>query len=276
MSDKRRQKEAKAGGVTKDGARRLSRRALLGIGAAVAALVLAIAGYVAASGQLGGGSDEPSGPLTAAIVDQLSLTAPNPEFVRHATETLEKAGYRVDYYPGEQVTVDFYRSLPTLHHDLVILRGHSARLQEEWEGTTIDEVILFTNEPYDEKKYVNEQELGRLSIARYHKDSDKLFGIAPGFIEHSMEGNFNGATVILMGCEGLGSEATADAFVSMGAESIISWTGLVSATHTDRATEELLRLLVAEDQSPDKAVAGTMAEVGPDPTYDSELRVLSQ
>ena len=38
-----------------------------------------------------------SGPPRAAIVDQLSLTVPNPDFVESATETLERAGYIVDY-----------------------------------------------------------------------------------------------------------------------------------------------------------------------------------
>ena len=49
----------------------------------------------------------------AAIVDQLSLTYPNQTFIETATNTLKQAGYSVDYYPGEKVTVEFYRNLPT-------------------------------------------------------------------------------------------------------------------------------------------------------------------
>ncbi len=36
-------------------------------------------------------------PMTAAIVDQLSLTQPNQEFVARTTRLLRQAGYRVDY-----------------------------------------------------------------------------------------------------------------------------------------------------------------------------------
>jgi len=51
----------------------------------------------------------------AAIVDHLSLTAPNQTFIETATNTLKQAGYTVDYYSGENITVEFYRNLPT--HD---------------------------------------------------------------------------------------------------------------------------------------------------------------
>ncbi len=220
----------------------------------------------------GGGAA--STPKTAVIVDQLSLTAANPEFAKEATETLEDAGYTVDYFPGEEVTVDFYRDLAAQGYDFVILRAHSARLRQEFQGELIDEVILFTTEPYSDTKYVQEQEAGALAIARYFEDSEQLFGIAPDFIRSNMEGSFKGATIVLMGCEGLGSEETAKSFVEKGAETVISWSGLVSASHTDAATDDLLKLLLDEELPPAEAVAATMDDVGPDPTYGSELRLL--
>jgi len=221
------------------------------------------------------GSGGPSGPKTAAIIDQLSLTVPNPQFAEAATGTLEKAGYTVDYFPGEEVTVDFYRGLPARGYDLILLRSHSSRLQEHWEDTEIDEVILFTSEPYSEVEYVEEQEAGQLAIARYTEGGEPYFGIAPGFITSSMRGSFDGATVVLMGCEGLSTHATGKAILEMGAESVISWTGLVTATHTDLATEELVDLLVLGELPPDEAVAQTMAKVGPDPSFGSELLLLA-
>jgi hypothetical protein len=66
------------------------------------------------------------GAARAAIVDHLSLTEPNPAFADRATGVLEEAGYAVDYYPGEQVTVDFYRELPSRGYEMLILRVHSA------------------------------------------------------------------------------------------------------------------------------------------------------
>jgi hypothetical protein len=79
----------------------------------------------------GGESEGPPAVVTstgprAAIVDQLGLTQPNPTFVETATDLLEQAGYSVDYYPGEKVTVEFYRTFPAQPNELIILRVHSA------------------------------------------------------------------------------------------------------------------------------------------------------
>jgi hypothetical protein len=208
---------------------------------------------------------------TAAIVDQLSLTQPNPAFVETATELLEQAGYTVDYYPGEQVTVDFYRDLPTRGYGLFILRNHSSLVSVG--VRLIDSIGLYTSEPYSESKHRDEQMASRLLVAWYHEGGPEYFAIAPLFVRSSMRGNFNDATVILMGCDGLGSDMLAEAFVARGARAFVSWSGLVSGPHTDAATERLLQHLLIDGLALQEAVTQTMAEVGPDPEYDSVLRL---
>ena len=205
-------------------------------------------------------------------MDQLSLTFPNPSFREEATSTLEQAGYVVDYYPGEEVTVDFYRHLPTLDYQLIVFRSHADRITGVWQGQEIDEVILFTSEPYDDLKYLEERANKRLTIARYYEDGEPYFGISPDFVDDSMLGNFDDTVIVMMGCEGLLSDRTAEAFVQKGANTYISWDETVSATHTDAATERLLELLLLNDLSADDAVAQTMTDIGPDPIYDSVLR----
>ena len=217
-------------------------------------------------------SSEPAGPPTAAIVDQLSLTFPNPSFREEATSTLEQAGYVVDYYPGEEVTVGFYRSLPDQDYDLIIFRAHAARIQGVFRGEPLDETVLFTNEPYDPEGYYAEQVEARLDVAYTYEGAPKYFGIAADFVEFSMDGDFDDAMVIMMGCEGLASDRTAEAFINKGAESYISWDDTVAASHTDAATERLLEHLFLNDLSADEAVAQTMTDIGPDPIYDSVLR----
>ena len=68
-------------------------------------------------------------PPKAAILDQGSLaptSRPNPVFVKKATSILKEAGFSVDYYLGEEVTVEFYRNLPNYGCDFIIERTHSA------------------------------------------------------------------------------------------------------------------------------------------------------
>jgi hypothetical protein len=188
---------------------------------------------------------------------------------------LERAGYAVDYYPGEQVTVDFYRDLPKRDYDLLIMRTHAARYEAE--GTRTDVVDLFTSEPYSTEEHVDEQLAGRLRIGIYNPDdpegSPQYFSITADFVRSSMGGGFDGASVILMGCDVLRGEALAQAFVEKGADTVIGWDQSVSASHTDAATQRLLEHLLMDGHSAEDAVIQTMAEVGPDPAYGSKFLV---
>ncbi len=225
---------------------------------------------------LGRGGEESAGPKVA-IVDQLSLTQPNPEFVSSTRTLLAEAGYLVDYFEGEQVTVDLYRSLPQRDYDMIILRVHAGITTEvdasSGERTETEYVSLFTGEPYTPGKYPDE-ELNRLGRARYYEDADPLFGIGPDFVTDSMEGRFNDTLIVMMGCDGLRSQRTAQAFLDKGAQAFVSWTQPVSASHTDAATQRLLERLLIEGQTTSEAVRQTAAELGPDPAYEGELRVL--
>jgi hypothetical protein len=253
----------------KGGAPRVKRLALL---AAVAACVslAALAAFLA----LRPGSSEQSGPPRAAIVDQVSLTDSNPAFVQAATSMLEGAGYAVDYYPGEQVTIQFYQDLPSHHYEVVILRVHSARFQTD-AGVLTDDVVLFTGEPYDRQRYVAERKAGILARVRYFETNpvSYFFGVTAKFVESRTKGGFEGATVILMGCDGLRSNKMAEGFVRKGAEAFISWDDLVSSDHTDAATERLLQHLVVDKLGAQESVTRTMTEIGPDPSYGSKLLV---
>ena len=233
-----------------------------------------------------GASSEPQ-ELRAAIVDQLTLTEPNPSFAETVTELLQGAGYTVDYYPGEQVTVDFYRDLPTHEYDLLVLRAHTARFEENSLTLTDSvrrqevlhafgqDVFFFTSEPFDKTKYVEERERFRLFAVRYRAQNgdERFFGVTPHFIESSMRGRFDCATIIMMGCDGLLFDNTPKSLVGKGAKAVVGWDGLVSAAHTDAATERLLQHLVVEGLPLGQAVQETMAEVGPDPSYGNALRL---
>lgn len=247
---------------------------LAALAAVAAVLVVAAASVWFVVAQFSG----PSGPPRAVIVDQLSLTFPNPDFNAEATATLTAAGYEVDYFPGEEITVDFYLGLPERGYDLILFRVHSAALGATLEEELLQWVSLFTGQPYDEDEFQaferesgNGGQFGALSRVRYVEDGDPYFGITPVFITDRMKGDFDGATVVLMGCESLSRTATADAFLEKGAKEVIGWDKTVSATHTDAATLSLLDHLLTEGMPARDAVAAAKSEVGPDPVYDSIL-----
>ena len=200
----------------------------------------------------------------AAILDQLEAFSPGSTFIEEAKKALTSAGFTVEYYPPEDVTVELYRKLPLLECRLIVLRVHSAVSDDGG-------VYPFTSEPYSESKYPFEQLMGTVGKGSLTKDPPYYFAISPSFVTYEMEGNFNGAMVILSTCHGLCSPKFADRLMQRGVSVVIGWDGLVDLSHTDRATLVLLRSLI-EGSTVMQAVETTMREVGPDPQHGSLLR----
>jgi hypothetical protein len=208
--------------------------------------------------------------LKAAIVDQLSISQPNETFVETSRAILTTTSFEVHYFTGENVTVDFYRNLPSYNFDLIIFRVHStgecsAENAPAW-------VVFFTGEPYSETKYWSEQLGGQVVSVRFVQEaSEKYFGITPFFIRDCMNGKFNDTVIIAMGCDGLKYTSMADAFVQKGAKVFIGWDGPVFAHHTDIATTHLLQCLLTKRLTIAEAITDTRKEVGPDPSSESKL-----
>jgi hypothetical protein len=213
-----------------------------------------------------------SSQLKAAIVDHLSLTFPNQTFIEEATNILKQAGYMVDYYPGEEVTVEFYKNLPTHGYSIIILRVHSSAAELRAGEFIETPVGIFTTEQYSQSRYVYEQLTDQLLAASYSMPQPPYyFAIVPKFVTQSMKGAFKNTIIIMMGCEGLNNTKMAEAFIEKGAKAYIGWKGSVLASHTDTATIHLLHHFLVENQTIKQAVTETMKEVGTDPTYNSQL-----
>ena len=206
--------------------------------------------------------------LKAAIVDQLSLTFPNQTFIETATNTLKTAGYTVDYYAGEQVTVEFYRNIPTHGYKMLILRVHS--VADIFQGEQM--VGFFTSELYSTARYVYEQLTDQIGCLGYYPGAQaRYFGISQEFVKSSMNGRFDNTLVVMMGCNGLNNTRMAEAFIEKGAKVYIGWASSVSASYTDEATAHLLQHLITEKQTIKQAVDTTIEEVEPDQTYTCQL-----
>jgi hypothetical protein len=221
-----------------------------------------------------------SSPPKVAIVDHLSFfpEQQNQTFVNTCINIAEEGGLTWAYHKGEEVTVNFYRNLPSCGTSLIILRVHSAIMRTE--KGTISILGLFTSERYSDeaaKKYVDDILNDRLVIAFFTEGGDNYFGIVPKFVEESMKGKFEDTIIIMMGCEGLGYEGLeytdmAEAFIKKGAKVYISWDGPIGIDHTNQATVHLLQSLILHKRTIKRAVTETMEIVGKDPAYNSTLQ----
>ena len=216
-----------------------------------------------------------SGP-TAAIIDQLGRGFPNPKFVAEATKMLEGAGYNVVYVPAEDVTVDFFRYLPAQDLDIILLRGHASAsaINDDGETVTEDSVSLSTFEPVSDK-YATERNARRIGAFEPEGEDGLYFSVRWDFFKYDAVGDFDNAVIVMMGCEGLRANKTAQIFLDRGAQAVVGWSNLVTADHMDKATLHMLEQWLENDKNLVEAVADTRLNVGYDPHFTTtELQIL--
>ena len=214
----------------------------------------------------------------AAILDQLYDDFPNESFQNKATEYLEAAGYQVDLYTTDEITVDFYKKLPLMNYEFIVLRTHGGPGLEG--GST----TITTGEKFRKnihlKEILNEQIGASIPIIRMTEikgQSDEVilensyFDINSKLVDNAMEGRFSDTVLVIGGCSALNSTVLAESFVSRGVSSVVGWNGLVGDKDNDRITLEFLKEVLVNDIEIDDAVDLVMSNYRNSIEQDSTL-----
>jgi len=176
----------------------------------------------------------------AAIIDQLYDDVPNPGFHLTAIEYLETAGYDVDLYTTKDITVDFYKKLPSLDYEYIVIRSHSTAYYPKYASET-----LFTGEKYSHKKYTDEQlsghigqaapfsmpQLKNMSEGRVSNQSYFVFGST--FVNEKMVGEFPGSVIVLAGCYTASTDRLSQSLIDRGASVVVGWDDTLPSTQND-------------------------------------------
>lgn len=171
----------------------------------------------------------------ALIYDSLYETQTAVDFTDALEETLTRRGFNVEAYRGEEATVERLQKLSG-SYSLMVFRVHS--------GVFEDEVWLFTGEEFDASKHVGMQLVNEVHVARSPNDPRMFFAVGPRFVGGRLGGVSSGL-VVLMGCDGLGDEGLAMAFLDAGADAVVGWDGAVSLSCSDEALIALIREMLA-------------------------------
>ena len=211
--------------------------------------------------------------LKCAIVDHLYDLQPNPEFIDRVTKEFEKIGFTVDVYRGDEITVDFYRQLPSHGYKLILFRVHAGLLENETGRG--DKIWLFTNERYFRTRYYMMQLRDQVAAAAISLDNDPVFAVSSKFVADCMRNNFDNTVIINMGCAAFFNDDLADAFIARGASTYLGWDVSVGLSYVEKATMTLVEKLCSEEMTIAQAVASTMDEDGPDPNNNAFLKYYS-
>ena len=226
--------------------------------------------------------DETTKIKKAAIIDQLYRDIPNPHYQNQTMIYLQDRGYDVDLYTTEDITIDFYKELPSMDYDFIVFRTHSLAIYgknpSEW---------LFSGEKYSNKVHIAETLSGQLSpgvpfivtedqtITYSEALKERYFMIGSKFIDESMVGQFPGSVIILGGCETMPHELLAEALVKRGASSVIGWNELVNSSKNDRVITSLLEEMLVNGLKIDEAIELVMEDLKRDKKSNLKLKHFS-
>jgi hypothetical protein len=198
----------------------------------------------------------------------------SPRFTDEVTAYLASKDITTNTFKDANITVDFYRQLPTYGYSLIVLRVHAGVLESDPTKPT----FLFTEEPYNTYEYLVEQISDQVKSGKINPDNsaeEPVFTVGPLFVRN-MNGHFNDSIIVLSSCLGLYTPQLAQAFIDQGAQAFISWDEKVGLAHTDEACLVLLHSLIEEEMTISEAVDKAMTDVGPDTAYTSVLRYYPQ
>jgi hypothetical protein len=220
--------------------------------------------------------------LRAVIIDQLHKDIPNLKLQADAQRMLEDAGYQVDLYTTDDITVDFYKNLPSMNYHFILIRSHGGEdLSDE------NPTYLFTGEKYSKEKYTGEQIFHQIGygIPIYEEELEELkeggqdvfdlayFTVGAKMVEEGMVGTFPDSIIIVAGCESARSHDLMGSFIKKGAKHVLGWAGTVYSQDNDKAIIWLLDGILVKKVSVLDAVTEINKELRPDFKNQATLKV---
>ena len=236
----------------------------------------------------------------AVIIDQLYEDVPRDWFHQKASDIFEAAGYQVDIITTQNVTVDFYKKLPSMNYQFILIRSHGA------EDKNDDSVTLFTGERYEEDRYIPEQLFGQVKKGAplqqitfgadennssawvkvndtysflstpVHVDmqtDDLYFLITPKLVNELMVGKFPDSILLIGGCSSLENTSMAKALIERGASSVVGWDDTIGDYENDIIMLQFLEETLINNKETKTAVDLVMQGYNwGDPKYNATLK----
>jgi len=203
----------------------------------------------------------------AAIIDQLYDEIPNLDFQQNVTEYFKTAGYEVDLYNTKEITVDFYKELPSMDYEFIVIRSHAtANL------TKFSSEGLFTGEIYSSKKHSADQLSGHIGkaipfrgevikeIGLENLANQTYFVIGSKFVDEKMVGEFPGSVIILAGCYTTKSDNLSQSLLDRGASVVVGWDNTVLSSQNDKVILVLLEKMLVNGEAVPEAVSSVTNE----------------
>ena len=258
---------------------RSARRRRLILALIAAAAIACSAGFLCFNylvSQQGAGPEVQVGEVRprALVADSLMLDFPDPELIDYLVSTLRSAGYDVDVVYGSDVNLTLYSRLT--EYSLIILRVHGGKAVYKTPDGAIHKLNgLFTGVSWSDEYSGLKAEW--IATRAFPYNSSKAFlAVLPKFFDVNLKGEFRpGSVMVVASCYSLFTKDIADALGRKGLSVFIGWEGPVTLNHMDEAIKLLVDYVVKENLTWAGAVKKVNEELGPDPVYKEELKIIT-
>jgi len=217
----------------------------------------------------------------AVIIDQLHDSIPNVYFQEKATQYLELAGYQVDISTTQDITIDYYKNLPSMNYKYIVIRTHGLEDPKYNNGT-----FLFTGEKYTVNKYISEQLSGQIGKGAPIYDQERLlieqenesledqmyFLVGAKMVDELMVGEFEDTVILIGGCESLRNRDLAESLIWRGAADVIGWDRTIGSIENDRIMLKFLEKTLVDKEIIDDVVIEINTDFSSDLQFSSKLR----
>jgi len=217
----------------------------------------------------------------AVIIDQLHDSIPNVYFQEKATQYLELAGYQVDITTTQDITVDYYKNLPSMNYKYIVIRTHGLEDPKYNNGT-----FLFTGEKYSINNYISEQLSGQIGKGAPIYDQERLlieqengtledqmyFLVGAKMVDELMVGKFDDTVILIGGCESLRNRDLAESLIWRGAADVIGWDRTIGSIENDRIMLKFLEKTLVDKEIIDDVVIEINTDFSSDLQFSSKLR----
>lgn len=206
----------------------------------------------------------------ALVADSLAEDYPNPGLIDHIARVLREAGYRVEVYYNESVSMELYSRLTG--YDVVILRIHGGKAVYRGPDGGLHRINgLFTGLPWREE--YEPYRASWVATRAFPYGSNRAYlAVLPRFFEERLVGRFRpGSVVVVASCYSLYTRDIADALAEKGLSGFIGWRGPVTVEYMDRALRLLVDKVFLENKTWEEAVGEVNRLLGPDPYYHQYL-----
>ena len=203
----------------------------------------------------------------AVIIDQLHDEIPNPDFQQNATDYFKTAGYEVDLYTTKDITVDFYKELPSMDYEFIVIRSHATGYSSIFSAEA-----LFTGEKYSTKKYSADQLSGHLgkavpinanlikNMSQQNLANQTYFVIGSKFVDEKMVGEFPGSVIVLAGCYTTSTNLLSKSLIDRGASVVVGWDNTVLSDQNDKVILSFLEKMLVKGEVVPEAVSSVTNE----------------